>query len=301
MDTVLTTADKGASSGAADAHGPASATAADIYVIAAHPAWRESRVNRPLMQAAGSLDRTVVQDLYSRYPDYDIDVAAEQAAMARARLIVLLHPIQWYAMPALQKLWIDEVLTYGWAYGEGDNESGDTSGGHGRALQGKDLWLVATTGGPEASYHPQGYNRYFFDAFLPPYEQTAALCGMRFLPPLILHGAHSVDQATVARHVDIFRERLQSYPEWPELDDLEQCAACVVPMKDRPSDQTDAGQASPPFSAGPPQGKFAPLGGSEAHAVASVGASFSVGPPQGKFVPSGGSDAHAVVNAKAKK
>ncbi|MFN5350655.1 MAG: NAD(P)H-dependent oxidoreductase [Polaromonas sp.] len=194
----------------------------DIYLIAAHPAWRESRVNRPLMQAAQNLPRVKVQDLYSSYPDYTMDVAAEQAALERAQLVVLLHPIQWYSMPALQKLWLDEVLTYGWAYGEA-----------GSKLQGKDLWLVATTGGPEASYHPQGYNRYFFDAFLPPYKQTAALCGMRFLPPLVLHGAHAVQQDVVTQHIATFSRRLQSYPDWPEMDDLEQCAACVVPMKDR--------------------------------------------------------------------
>ena len=200
--------------------------AKDIYLIAAHPAWRESRVNRPLMQAALALPRVQVQDLYSSYPDYAIDVAAEQTALEQAKLVVLLHPIQWYSMPALQKLWLDEVLTYGWAYGEG-----------GSRLQGKDLWLVATTGGPEASYHPQGYNRYFFDAFLPPYEQTAALCGMRFLPPLILHGAHAVGQDVVTQHIATFSQRLASYPDWPEMDDLEQCAACVVPMKDRPTEQ----------------------------------------------------------------
>lgn len=237
MDTVLTTADKGV-----DPRGHAADAAnADIYVIAAHPAWRESRVNRPLMQTARTLSRTVVQDLYSSYPDYAIDVAAEQAALARANLVVLLHPIQWYSMPALQKLWMDEVLTYGWAYGgsSDDTEGGaPSSGAHGRALQGKDLWLVATTGGPESSYHPEGYNRYFFEAFLPPYEQTAALCGMRFLPPLVLHGAHSADEATVTAHVDMFRQRLQSYPDWPEIDGLEQCAACVVPMRDRPADTT---------------------------------------------------------------
>ena len=135
----------------------------DIYVIAAHPAWRESRVNRPLMQAAQGLLRVQVQD----------------------------------------------------------------------------LWLVATTGGPDTSYHPQGYNRYFFDAFLPPYEQTAALCGMRFLPPLVLHGAHTVAQDIVTKHIATFRQRLGSYPNWPEMDDLEQCAACVVPMKDRPEEHRD--------------------------------------------------------------
>ena len=198
----------------------------DIYLLAAHPAWRESRVNRPMMQAAQTVPRVRVQDLYSSYPDYVIDVAGEQAAIEKAQLIVLLHPIHWYSMPALQKLWVDEVLTYGWAYGE----AGDK-------LKGKDLWLVVTTGGPEATYHPKGYNRYFFEAFLPPYEQTAALCGMRFLPPLILHGAHTVAADMVNQHVTTFSQRLQSYPNWPELDDLEQCAACVVPMKDRPVEQ----------------------------------------------------------------
>ena len=201
----------------------------DIYVLAAHPDWRESRVNRALRDAAHSLSRVQVRDLYTSYPDYAIDVAAEQAALARAQLVVLLHPIQWYSMPALQKLWLDDVLAYGWAYGES-----------GTALQGKDLWLVATTGGPEASYHPQGYNRYFFDAFLPPYEQTATLCGMRFLPPMVLHGAHGAGSDVVARHVDTFRQRLQSYPTWPELEDLAQCAACVVPMRDRPAEQVAA-------------------------------------------------------------
>jgi glutathione-regulated potassium-efflux system ancillary protein KefF len=194
-----------------------------ILVLAAHPNWRESRVNRRLLAAAQDVPRVQVQDLYASYADYDIDVSAEQSRAQEARLIVLLHPIQWYSMPALLKLWVDEVLTYGWAYGPGGN-----------ALRDKDLWLVATTGGPESSYHPQGYNRYFFDAFLPPYEQTAALCGMRFLPPLLLHGAHRASEESVADHVAVFAQRLRSYPQWPELEELEQYPACDVPTTDRP-------------------------------------------------------------------
>ena len=202
-----------------------------IYVLAAHPNWRESRVNRPLVERARTLPHVVVQDLYGRYPDYDIDVAIEQANVDRAQLLVLLHPIQWYSMPALMKLWLDEVLRYGWAYGPS-----------GTALRGKDLWLVATTGGPEGSYHPQGYNRYFFDAFLPPYEQTAALCGLRFLPPLLLHGAHRAREADVQAHADIFRQRLQTYPDWPELEGLGACPITDVPAADRPLPAT-AGEA----------------------------------------------------------
>lgn len=195
-----------------------------IYVIAAHPNWRDSRVNRQLHAAATTTAGVSVCDLYETYPDYAIEVQAEQAKLEAAQLVVLMHPIQWYSMPALLKLWVDEVLSYGWAYGQGAS-----------ALKGKDLWLVASTGGAESSYHPQGYNRYFFDAFLPPYEQTAALCGMRFLPPMVLHGAHSAPAALVAEHVSTFRERLQTYPHWPELDDLADCVACEVPEQDRPA------------------------------------------------------------------
>ena len=199
-----------------------------IYVIAAHPHWRESRVNRRLLAAARAVGNVDVNDLYSSYPDFMIDVPAERARLAGARMLVLLHPIQWYSMPPLQKLWLDDVLGYGWAYGDG-----------GTALQGKDCWLVATTGGPEASYHPQSYNRYFFDAFLPPYEQTAALCGMRFLTPLLLYGARSASESEVTSHIDTFSQRLASYPDWPEMDEIDACPTCIVPPRDRPASADD--------------------------------------------------------------
>jgi glutathione-regulated potassium-efflux system ancillary protein KefF len=126
-------------------------------------------------------------------------------------------------MPPLLKLWVDDVLSFGWAYGPDGN-----------ALRGKDLWLVATTGGPEDSYRPDSYNRYFFDAFLPPYEQTAALCGMRFLPPLILHGAHKASNTELAAHSDTYVRKLADYPRWPELDTIEPCVDCEVPLTARP-------------------------------------------------------------------
>ncbi|RZI79869.1 MAG: NAD(P)H dehydrogenase [Rubrivivax sp.] len=204
--------------------------AASVLVLAAHPDLRHSRVNRRLMQAAealgqesGQANRVVVRDLYSLYPDHVIDAEAERALAAEAALIVWQHPVYWYSMPSLMKLWLDEVLTLGWAYGPG-----------GTALHGKDVWLVASTGGSSDAYRPAGYNRYFFDAFLPPYEQTAALCGMRFLPPMLMHGAHAVPEEELAAHVAAYRDRLSAYPEWPEMDELDDCPTCLVPAVDRP-------------------------------------------------------------------
>jgi len=197
----------------------------DILVISAHPDLAHSHVNRGLARACeqAALPRVMVRDLYALYPDYLIDVAAEQAALGPAKLVVWQHPIQWYSMPALMKLWVDEVLAFRWAYGPG-----------GHALRGKHLWLVASTGGPETSYRPDGHNRYFFDAFLPPYDQTAALCGMRFLPPLVLHDAHRASEAAIAAHAQRFVDHLQRYPDWPELLDEGDCPACDVPATERP-------------------------------------------------------------------
>ena len=205
-----------------------SVSMADVLVLVAHPDLRASRANLLMLKAARAAadaapQHIEVRDLYALYPDYVIDVAAEQAAAASARLIVWQHPIHWYAMPPLMKLWLDEVLELGWAYGR-----------DGTALAGRDLWLVASTGGPEDAYHPKGYNRYFFDAFLPPYEQTAALCGMRFLPPLVLHGAHSIGKEILEAHVQRYVDALQRYPDWPELADLDACPGCEVPVTDRP-------------------------------------------------------------------
>ena len=200
-----------------------------ILVLLAHPQLENSRVGRALADAARAAssvpDAIAVRDLYARYPDYLIDVAAEQAALAGVDLLVWLHPVHWYSMPPLMKLWLDEVFAFGWAYGPG-----------GDALRGADLWLVTSTGGPESSYRGDGYNRYFFDAFLPPYEQTANLVGLRFLPPLVLHAAHRVAEADIQAHAALFAQRLASYPHWPELDSLAPGAACFVPADARPAD-----------------------------------------------------------------
>jgi glutathione-regulated potassium-efflux system ancillary protein KefF len=198
--------------------------APDILVLVAHPSMATSRVNRRLKKAARQAGpRVALRDLYRLYPDYLIDVQAEQAALAQAKLVVWQHPIHWYGPPPLMKLWFDDVLTFRWAYGPG-----------GHALRGKDVWLVTTTGGSQGSYRPDRYNRYFFDAFLPPYEQTAVLCGMRFLPPLVLHGAHRATDPELAAHVDVYGERLQQYPVWPEMDEMGTCPDCEVPGDERP-------------------------------------------------------------------
>ena len=172
---------------------------ADVLVLVAHPDIARSRINRALAAQARLLpsEAVEVRDLYALYPDYVIDVEAEQAALAAARTVVWVHPVQWYSMPALMKLWVDDVLAFRWAYGPG-----------GRALRGKCLWLAVSTGGTETSYQQVGSNRHPFESFLPAYRQTAELVGMRFLEPEVFYGAHKAGTQAIHDHAHAFAQRL---------------------------------------------------------------------------------------------
>jgi len=162
-------------------------TAPDILVLYAHPAPQRSPVNRRLAEAARAIPGVAVQDLYELYPDFDIDPDHERSLLATAHLVVFMHPIRWYGMPSMLKEWMDVVLRPGWAYGQGDC-----------ALRGKGCWLVTTTGSGA-------------DAFLLPIRQAAALCGMDWLAPLVLHGAADASEAVAEAHVHEFTRRLAGY------------------------------------------------------------------------------------------
>jgi len=52
---------------------------------------------------------------------------------------------------------------------------------------------------------------------------------------LLLHGAHRIGAEQVQAHVQVFGQRLASYPDWPEMEELPPCPVCdVVPETDRP-------------------------------------------------------------------
>lgn len=149
-----------------------------VLVLFAHPVLERSRVNRRLVEAIRGLDDVTIRDLYEEYPTLNIDVAREQADLLAHDVIVFQHPFYWYSCPAMLKEWQDLVLEHGWAYGV-----------HGTQLRGKITLNAITTGGPAAAYQRTGYNRFTVRELLAPWDQTAHLCGMRFLAPFAVHSA----------------------------------------------------------------------------------------------------------------
>jgi glutathione-regulated potassium-efflux system ancillary protein KefF len=170
-----------------------------IALLHAHPHPDRSIGGRMLLQAVRDLDGVAVRSLYDLYPDFSIDVAAERAALEPARLVIWQHPFYWYGVPPLLKLWFDEVLTEGYAFNGG------------RALEGKDcLWVTTTGGGPDA-FSETGRHGHPFDAFVVPMAQIARFCGMNFLSPLVVQGAHRLPTATLQQLAAAYRTLLADY------------------------------------------------------------------------------------------
>ena len=133
-----------------------------ILVNVFHPDLEKSTVNKAWVRQLEKTADVTVRKICQRYPDGKIDVPAEQEALSTHDRLVFQHPFYWYSVPPLMKQWIDEVFTYGWAYGGGD------------ALAGKEWVCAISTGGPADSYQAGGYNSYSMSEFLKPLQQTGA-------------------------------------------------------------------------------------------------------------------------------
>ncbi|HJK99230.1 MAG TPA: NAD(P)H-dependent oxidoreductase [Polyangiaceae bacterium LLY-WYZ-14_1] len=170
-----------------------------VLVLFAHPALEASRVNRRLVAAARGVAGITVRDLYELYPDYDVDVSSEQAALLAHDVYVFQHPLYWYSVPPLVKQWLDLVLEHGWAYGP-----------NGHALRGKRVIHAITAGGGEAAYQADGTNRFTVTELLRPLEQTAVLCNMAWLPPFVAHGTHRMRRDEMDAHAADYRRLLEA-------------------------------------------------------------------------------------------
>jgi len=167
----------------------------NILILFAHPALQKSRVNRRLIRYVRDIDGVAFNDLYEEYPDFNINVAREQELLIKNDIVVFHHPIFWFSMPAILKEWLDLVLEHGWAYGK-----------DGKALKGKKLLSVISTGGRESLYRKEGYNRHTIREFLNPVKQTAYVCGMDYLSPFVVHGTHMITEQEIEDHGEDYRK-----------------------------------------------------------------------------------------------
>ena len=151
-----------------------------------------------MVSAIKDINGVTLHDLYDNYPDFFIDIKKEQNLLLKHDVIVWHHPFYWYSAPALLKEWMDLVLEHGFAYGI-----------HGLSLEGKKVLSVISTGGQKEVYSVEGRNRYTINQFLAPYRQSANLCRMKYLPPFVVHGSHTINKPKIKEYARKYRIALE--------------------------------------------------------------------------------------------
>ncbi|WP_343558647.1 NAD(P)H-dependent oxidoreductase [Sphingobacterium sp.] len=132
-------------------------------VIVIHPNIKESLINKRWIEELEKQPESFeIHQLHEKYPDEKINVLLEQQLIEKYNKIVFQFPFYWFNCPPFFKKWLDEVLTYGWAYGKSS----------GYRLAGKKIALAISVGIDEIEYSANGKYKYSLDQLTSPFEIT---------------------------------------------------------------------------------------------------------------------------------
>lgn len=139
------------------------------------------------------------------------DVAAEQAKLLWADVVILQFPLWWFSMPAILKGWVERVYAYGFAYGVGEHSATRWGERYGEGrMAGKRAMLMVSTGGWEEHYSARGINGPMEDVLFPIQHGILFYPGFSVLPPFVVHRTDRLDAAGFEPVAERLRARMRT-------------------------------------------------------------------------------------------
>lgn len=168
-------------------------------LILSHPSLENSKFNKALIEEVRDCENLTIrhlEDLYgSDIKAFDVDY--EQKLLLEHDRVVFQFPWYWYSSPAMIKAYQDEVLTYGFAYGN----AGDK-------LNGKEFKVATTVGAPDYAYQEGGWNKKSMNELLSPFQSMANLTGMTYTRAFKVHGTAAMNDMQLERKAKEYKEEL---------------------------------------------------------------------------------------------
>ncbi len=161
-------------------------------MILAHPRIEESIGNKIISELTNKEDDVEIRHLNSLYPDFKIDIKAEQEAMENADTIIFQYPLYWYSTPAILKEWIDQVFEYGFAFGTGAK------------LTGKKVIVSVTIGSGKKDYPQEVIDKMLF-----PFQGLAAYCKMNYVGEVLSNNINNYTPEAAEKAKETSKEHAQ--------------------------------------------------------------------------------------------
>lgn len=152
----------------------------NALIIIGHPYWKDSVANRAILEELQKLRPQIkLSNLIELYPDFDIDIEAEQRKLIEADTVIWQFPLMWYSCPSIMRRYLEGVLSYGFAYGSS-----------GSKLENKRLIASITTGVKQSVYEG-GILGFSAEDLFKPLAQVVKMCSMLWEPPQVTFGLNS--------------------------------------------------------------------------------------------------------------
>ena len=159
-------------------------------IIFAHTFWKDSKVNRALLEELKDNKNVNIHNLSVIYPDGKINsVKSEVALLKEADNIIFQFPLFWFSMPSLLKEWQDFVL------------SDILHGNDNKILENKTFKIITTAGGKKSFYDTLDFK---MDEILSPINISFKHLGLKIKEPFCIYEANK-DNLPIKEYLDIFK------------------------------------------------------------------------------------------------
>ena len=159
-------------------------------IIFAHTFWKDSKVNRALLEKLKDNKNVNIHNLSVIYPDGKINsVKSEVALLKEADNIIFQFPLFWFSMPSLLKEWQDFVL------------SDILHGSDNKILENKTFKIITTAGGKKSFYDTLDFK---IEEILSPINISFKHLGLKIKEPFCIYEANK-DNLPIKEYLDIFK------------------------------------------------------------------------------------------------
>jgi len=151
----------------------------NILVIDGHPDLTKSVANSTILNQLSAQTNWTIKHA----AQFDGELTQQHSALLDADAIVIQFPLYWSTYPAVLKHWVDEVFTYGFAFGP-----------QGSQLKDKPVLFSITAGATEESYSETGFNFLPFSAYQAAYEHPFKAAEMNIVDTIITFEMNSTPE-----------------------------------------------------------------------------------------------------------
>lgn len=166
-------------------------------VIITHPDMEHSVISKRWKEELSKNSDITVRCICELYPDDNIDIEAEQKVLEAHDRIIFQFPLYWYSAPYLLKKYMDQVFTFGWAYGEGGDK-----------MEGKEIGVAVSCGSPECAFAEGGVQCHSIEHYMGSYDGIAAFLRAKYIGFFAFYDTYNPE---ALKHLD---ENAVNYIKW---------------------------------------------------------------------------------------